>query len=151
MVIAYQGEAKEDVVGLLAELRGRIAALEVMISGRCLVGDCPLPGQTTGEFSQADAQALVDHSWPVTSAPRLTEREVQILQLIGRGYLNKQIAAVLGIRENTVKNHVGEILRKLHASCRTQAVIAGLERGFLSLSYATPLNGRDIESKGGHS
>ncbi|TES88662.1 MAG: response regulator transcription factor, partial [Dehalococcoidia bacterium] len=53
----------------------------------------------------------------------LTPREMEILQYIAQGYLNKQIAAELDISEQTIKNHVTSILRKLNANARTEAVV----------------------------
>jgi DNA-binding NarL/FixJ family response regulator len=63
----------------------------------------------------------------------LTPREAEILNYIAQGYLNKQIAHVLGISEQTIKNHVTSILRKLNANARTEAVVVGLKQGLVSL------------------
>ena len=63
----------------------------------------------------------------------LTPRETEILNYIAQGYLNKQIALVLGISEQTIKNHVTSVLRKLNANARTEAVIVGLKQGLVSL------------------
>ncbi|MDP2932212.1 MAG: response regulator transcription factor [Chloroflexota bacterium] len=65
---------------------------------------------------------------------RLTQRETGILSYIAQGYLNKQIAIELGISEQTIKNHVTSILRKLHANARTEAVVIGIKRGLISIS-----------------
>jgi two-component system NarL family response regulator len=54
-------------------------------------------------------------------APRLTERELEVLRLVARGMSNKEIAADLVIAQNTVKNHVRNILEKLHLRTRTEA------------------------------
>ena len=64
----------------------------------------------------------------------LTPRETEILNYIAQGYLNKQIAIVLGISEQTIKNHVTSILRKLNANARTEAVVVGLKQGLISIS-----------------
>ena len=64
-------------------------------------------------------------------ATRLTERERQILQLVAKGQTNKAIASGLAISERTVKFHVGEILARLGASNRAQAVDLARERGLL--------------------
>ena len=64
----------------------------------------------------------------------LTTRETEILQNMGKGYLNKQIALLLGISEQTIKNHVTSILRKLNANARTEAVVMGLKRGLISIA-----------------
>jgi two-component system response regulator DegU len=63
----------------------------------------------------------------------LTPREKEILNYIAQGYLNKQIAAELDISEQTIKNHVTSILRKLNANARTEAVVLALKQGILTL------------------
>ncbi len=63
----------------------------------------------------------------------LTPREIEILQYIAQGYLNKQIAAELGISEQTIKNHVTSILRKLNANARTEAVVVAIKQGLIKL------------------
>jgi two-component system response regulator DegU len=63
----------------------------------------------------------------------LTAREIEILQYIAQGYLNKQIAAELGISEQTIKNHVTSILRKLNANARTEAVVVAIKQGLIKL------------------
>lgn len=67
----------------------------------------------------------------------LTPRETEILQYMAKGYLNKQIAQALSISEQTIKNHITSILRKLDANARTEAVITAIKRGLISIS---PLN-----------
>lgn len=64
----------------------------------------------------------------------LTPREMEILQYIAQGYLNKQIAAELDISEQTIKNHVTSILRKLNANARTEAVVVAIKQGLISLT-----------------
>ena len=54
---------------------------------------------------------------------KLSEREVEVLHLLARGFANKAIARELGITERTVKAHVGSILAKLHLDSRTQAAL----------------------------
>ena len=63
----------------------------------------------------------------------LTSRETEILNYMARGYLNKQIAIELGISEQTIKNHVTSILRKLNANARTEAVVVAIKQGLISL------------------
>ncbi len=64
---------------------------------------------------------------------RLSEREAQILGLIARGRSNRQIGELLQLSEGTVKGHVHRILLKLGAADRTQATIAALRKGILTL------------------
>jgi NarL family two-component system response regulator LiaR len=59
----------------------------------------------------------------------LTERELEVLGLIARGFSNSQIAKELTISEKTVKSHVSNILSKLHVDDRTQAAIYALKKG----------------------
>ena len=63
----------------------------------------------------------------------ITPRETEILNYIAQGYLNKQIAAELGISEQTIKNHVTSILRKLNANARTEAVVVAIKKGLITL------------------
>ena len=63
----------------------------------------------------------------------LTTREMEILDYIAQGWLNKHIAVHLGISEQTIKNHVTSILRKLNANARTEAVVLALRRGLISI------------------
>jgi two-component system, NarL family, response regulator DegU len=64
----------------------------------------------------------------------LTPREMEILKYIGQGFLNKQIAVELGISEQTIKNHVTSILRKLNANARTEAVVLALKQGLITIN-----------------
>jgi two-component system, NarL family, response regulator LiaR len=62
----------------------------------------------------------------------LTERERGILELLGKGLDNQQIADALVVSQSTVKFHVSNILSKLHAASRTEAVIIALEHNLVS-------------------
>jgi len=64
----------------------------------------------------------------------VTAREQEILNYMAKGYLNKQIALALDISEQTVKNHVTSILRKLNANARTQAVVEAIKQGLVSIT-----------------
>ncbi len=64
----------------------------------------------------------------------LTPREIEILEYIAQGFLNKQIAAELGISEQTIKNHVTSILRKLNANARTEAVVVAIKQGLIKIA-----------------
>lgn len=68
-----------------------------------------------------------------SARPGLTPRETDVLELIVRGSLNKEIAEHLGMAEATVKQHVSAVLRKLDVQDRTQAAIAAVERGIVRL------------------
>ncbi len=63
----------------------------------------------------------------------LSPREIEILDQICKGGSNKQIARTLAISEQTVKNHITSILKKLAVNDRTEAVIYSLRRGWISV------------------
>jgi NarL family two-component system response regulator LiaR len=63
------------------------------------------------------------HDFARGQGSELTEREIEVLRELARGYTNREIADALSISEETVKTHVGNILSKLRLSHRTQAVI----------------------------
>lgn len=67
----------------------------------------------------------------LSHAPRLSEREREVLRLVAAGRSNKEIAAALGIAERTVKFHVTSIFDKLGAENRAQAVAVASERGLV--------------------
>jgi len=63
----------------------------------------------------------------------LTNREIEVLQLVARGMRNKEIAAELRISEETVQGHVKNILAKLSVHDRTEAVAVAIRRGIVHL------------------
>jgi DNA-binding NarL/FixJ family response regulator len=69
-----------------------------------------------------------------TVAAPLTRRETQILTYIADGNSNKQIAGILEISEQTIKNHISSILRKLNANDRAHAVVLAIRHGWISIN-----------------
>jgi len=67
----------------------------------------------------------------VHRAPELSPREAEVLTLVAEGKSNKEIATVLDLAENTVKNHLKNILGKLHLENRVQAATYALRQGLL--------------------
>jgi two-component system, NarL family, response regulator len=67
------------------------------------------------------------------TAPELSDRELEVLQLVGQGMSNQEISTALTISESTVKTHINRILSKLDVKDRTQAAIIALKRGITSL------------------
>ena len=64
---------------------------------------------------------------------QLTERELEVLRLAGQGLSNRQIAQVLVLSPRTVQAHMANIFSKLNVGSRTEAVMTGLRRGWLTL------------------
>lgn len=75
------------------------------------------------------AAQLTKHS----ERSRLTERELEVLQLVARGLSNKQVADVIGRTEETVKIHLKNIYAKMGVADRTEAVTLALSRGLIHL------------------
>jgi DNA-binding NarL/FixJ family response regulator len=67
------------------------------------------------------------------SAEQLTHREAELLNLAAKGLNNKVIAARLSLTVGTVKGYFGHIFSKMSVNCRTQAVMEGIKRGWVSL------------------
>ena len=86
-------------------------------------------GQTDG--------ARRSYSEPGSPYRPLSEREMEVLNCVVHGMSNKEIANVLQISHQTVKNHVTAILRKFGVDDRTQAVIYALKRGWVTLKDST--------------
>lgn len=84
-------------------------------------GNNYLPPMLTGRLAERLAQSA------------LTPREREILQLVRRGRSNKEIGAALFIAEDTVKRHVSNLMQKLQADDRAQAVAEAIRRGLISL------------------
>lgn len=63
----------------------------------------------------------------------LTEREIEVLRLIAKGLINKEIASELSISEKTVKNHAGNIFKKIDVSDRTQAAVYAIKHNYVQI------------------
>jgi DNA-binding NarL/FixJ family response regulator len=72
----------------------------------------------------------------------LTAKEIQILTHVAEGNSNKRIANILGISEQTIKNHVSAILRKLNANDRAHAVFLAIRNGWISTQPGANANGK---------
>ncbi len=88
---------------------------EVMAGGR------PLPAPVAKRLAERVLQ------------PELTPRELEVMRLIARGLRNKEIAAQIGISEDTAQGHVRNILAKLSVHDRTEAVAVAARRGIVHL------------------
>jgi DNA-binding NarL/FixJ family response regulator len=77
------------------------------------------------------------YSEPGSPFHPLSDREMEVLGCVVRGMSNKEIARLLGISHQTVKNHVTSILRKFGVEDRTQAVVYALKHGWVQLNDVT--------------
>ena len=74
---------------------------------------------------------------PATALDEITEREREVLTLVGLGLSNTEIAATLHVSLSTAKTHIGRLLMKLGARDRAQLVIAAYDSGLVGTSEPT--------------
>lgn len=96
-------------------------AVRAVVQGQSLISPL-MASKLLSEFSSLAKRA--EERFP---APSLTVREVEVLGLAAKGMSNRDISEELYISENTVKNHVRNILEKLHLHSRMQAVMYALK------------------------
>ena len=101
--------------------------LRAVMGGQSLISPS-MAGALLTEFASLSRRTEERTSVPV---PKLTPREVQVLRLVARGMYNKDIATELFISENTVKNHVRNILEKLQLHSRMEAVMYAVRERIL--------------------
>jgi DNA-binding NarL/FixJ family response regulator len=111
---------------LLDQLRG-LRRGEAAITRR-------MAARILAEFQRAHVQPDV----PVAPIDDLTARELEVLELVAERRSNKEIASQLVISEHTVKNHLKNILSKLHLRSRREAADYGLARGWLRPAEPPP-------------
>ena len=117
---------------LLKDVPGEDIAegIRAVVGGQSLISPS-MAGALLAEFAELSKRSAEQARVPV---PRLTERELEVLRLVARGLANKDIATTLFISENTVKNHVRNILEKLQLHSRMEAVVYAVREKILDLS-----------------
>jgi DNA-binding NarL/FixJ family response regulator len=111
-----------------------LAAVQEVASGRCILQGRSLSREQLGRwlarraFAEEGGLSLAEEF-----GTPLTEREMEVLRCVAVGMSNKEVASRLGISEQTVKNHMTAILRKLGVSDRTQAAIYAVRHGWVHL------------------
>ena len=106
------------------------SSIRAVHSGQSLISP-PLASKLLTEFA---AISKATEERPQMPAPRLTDREMHVLRLVAQGLNNRDIAKQLFISENTVKNHIRNILEKLHLHSRMEAVVYAVREKMIEIS-----------------
>jgi DNA-binding NarL/FixJ family response regulator len=104
-------------------------AIRSVQTGQSLISPS-MASKLLSEFATMVKRADEKQSAP---QPRLTDREMEVLKLVAKGRNNRDIAKELFISENTVKNHIRNILEKLHLHSRMEAVVYAVREKLLEI------------------
>ena len=104
-------------------------AIRAVVEGQSLISPS-MASKLLAEFNALAKRAEEKSNIP---PPKLTDRELDVLKLVAQGMSNKEIADDLFISENTVKNHVRNILEKLHLHSRMEAVVYAVREKLLDI------------------
>ena len=105
-------------------------AVRQINSGQSLIS----PSMASKLLDEFSAMIKKEEEKEQVPAPRLTPREMEVLQHVAQGMNNREIARTLYISENTVKNHVRNILEKLHLHSRMEAVVYAVREKLLEIN-----------------
>jgi DNA-binding NarL/FixJ family response regulator len=105
------------------------SAVRAVVAGQSLISPS-MASKLLTEFTNLAKRADERTTVPT---PRLTDRELEVLRLVAQGKSNREIAGDLYISENTVKNHVRNILEKLHLHTRMEAVMYAVREKLLDI------------------
>ena len=134
VVVLTSYDDDDEVFGVLAA--GAVGYLMKDASAESLLQS--LRGVADGQtvLDSAVARRVIDARGAATdvrATPVLSEREMDVLGLMARGWNNRRIAHELWISEPTVKSHVSHVLRKLDATDRTSAVVEAIRLGIVAV------------------
>ena len=104
-------------------------AIRAVVGGQSLISPS-MASKLLHEFNALVKRAEEKQQYP---SPRLTDRELEVLKLVAQGMSNREIADELYISENTVKNHIRNILEKLHLHSRMEAVVYAVREKLLEI------------------
>ena len=108
-------------------------SVRAVYGGQSLINPS-MAGKLLTEFATLARRDSEDEPAKHAPAPKLTDREMEVLRLVARGLNNRDIAKELFISENTVKNHVRNILEKLQIHSRMEAVMIAVREKLIEIS-----------------
>jgi DNA-binding NarL/FixJ family response regulator len=116
------------------EAQGLARNIREVAAGKFVFGSRFLTRRDLDQWIQEQMEGTRrSYSEPGSPFHPLSEREMEVLECVVKGMSNKEIAGLLGISHQTVKNHVTSILRKFSVEDRTQAVVYALKHGWVQL------------------
>ncbi len=140
-VILLTGSESENdlLVGIKAGARGYVtkdAPFEALVAALDAVenGGAAVSPNMAGKLLDVTRQLLRHQELLQSRKPVLTGRELEVLDLVAQGQTSREIGVLLFISENTVKNHIRNILDKLGLHSRNEAVLYAVKEDLISLS-----------------
>ena len=140
VVLLTGSESEEDMLtALKAGARGYIVKdmpFPVLVDSIVAVADggAALSPQMAGKLFDVCRQLLRHQELLQSRKPTLTGREIEVIQLVARGMTSREIGLELFISENTVKNHIRNILDKLGLHSRNEAVLYAVRENLISIN-----------------
>jgi DNA-binding NarL/FixJ family response regulator len=124
------------------EPRSLIGIIRQVVEGKFVFGSRAMDRRELQSWIEEQIEAAPrPYSEPGSPFHPLSDREMEVLELVVRGLSNKELAGALGISHQTVKNHVTSILRKFGVEDRTQAVVYALKHGWVRLKTSNASSG----------
>ncbi len=140
VVLLTASESEEDLlVGVKAGARGYVtkdAPFDALVGALTAVesGGAAVSPNMAGKLLDVTRQLLRHQELLQSRKPVLTGRELEVLGLVAQGQTSREIGVLLFISENTVKNHIRNILDKLGLHSRNEAVLYAVREDLISLS-----------------
>jgi len=139
VVLLTGSESEEDLlVGIRAGARGYLVKdmpFPRLVEAIEAIGDggAAISPQMAGKLFDVCRQLLRHQELLQARRPTLTGRELEVLELVARGHTSRSIGELLFISENTVKNHIRNILDKLGLHSRNEAVLYAIRENLITL------------------
>jgi len=122
-----------DATQLRAALAAVLAGLSVRAASAAAFTELEMPGSGAPPRAGGSPVVPLGERADLEVTEALTSRELQVFELLAKGLSNRDIAGVLGISSHTAKFHVAQILGKVGAATRAEAVALGLRLGLIGL------------------